>query len=271
MKPIQLLLLFFCIFFFAGCQKEPEATGLPPQNGACKPVKGWSYFTNGVLSDSIRYEYANDRLVKIHYNDDEVITYDYSGDNVVKRSVFEIGQSSPYTYQTFSYNASGGLEKTILVYEDFFGAVSDSAAFVYSGGKMTSAIAFSKSSITAGAYERQADYNFTYTGNNISKVVINTYIDGALDGTETVLLSFDKQPNYFRKQTPQFFQTDPFFLEADFLYLAFVLSENNVIKMADADTPADTSEIEYLADSKGNFTEMKVDGFTALRYAYECK
>lgn len=252
---------------FVSCQKDPA--NAEPSN--CRPVTAYSY-DSGSISDSARYEYDNNRLTKLYFNNDGYLLFDYSGERVSKRTWYDTGNPQPISYDLFFYNADGTVAKRESYFDAGLGNTKvDSVLFLYANGRLSEIHNYSLALLSSASLALSEKYEFTYSGNNVSKLVVRQYTDGNPGDVETYTFVYDNRPNYFRKQSPQFFQTDPVFFDADYEFLVLNLSENNVIKAGEISTPSDFLTFSYAADDKGNMTEIKADGEPLARYVYECR
>lgn len=272
MNSKKLLFLLAVMTLLAACQKEPDMIDKQAAN-ACKPMKEYSYGISGALIDSASYEYTNEKLTKAHLGGEEYISYEYDGNNVKKRSVFEAGQTAPYAYQLLSYNQDGTLAKIVSYFDGGAGWLKmDSTLFNYSNSKLSSLKIYSLPVMTSSqTLTLEEEDQFIYTGNNITKLIEKSYIDGNLEGEDAFLFTYDTKPNYLKKQSSRFLQTDPFWMDFNPSYSLFAVSENNVIKVQDEATPQDSATYSYAEDAQGNVTELKVNGTSFLRYVYQCK
>lgn len=274
MKLKKLLFFSLLALAFTGCQKEPDFPEVKQEDtNACSPVKVYSFEDNGNILDSAIYQYTNDKLTKSTIDEDTYVTYEYTGDNVTKRSFFEIGIPQPFGYQVFSYNQDSTLAKIETHdFDNFFGdKKADSTLFTYTNSKLTNIKSYTPLSSSDFTLKLDEEYQLLYTGNNVTKMVVRQYTDGVFDQEYTYLFTYDSKPNYLKKQAARFLQTDPIFIEADYSYYVFALTENNIIKVQDEQSPSDATTYSYTADAKGNLSEMKADGSAMLRYFYECK
>lgn len=272
MKLNRLLPLALAVIALASCQKEPDFIEVAQKESTCKPVKVYAFGNNASILDSAVYEYTGDKLTKAVLSEGDYIAYEYNGANVSRRSIFETGSAQPFAYQVLSYGTDGNLSKleTYLNVGFGFGKI-DSANLDYSNGKLASIRSFAPAVTPPHPMALQEELFFTYTGNNITTVTEKQYADGTPGDEESYLLTYDNQPNYFRKQSAQFLQTDPIFISAEYYFYVHALSENNVVRAQDESSPSDTESYSYTTDAKGNLEEMKVDGEAILRYFYECK
>lgn len=278
MKKKHFLLWVCSATILVACQKEPDltdpdtpTTANPASPASCKPVKAYLYddANPNLITDSVRYEYANDQLTKIYANTDAYITFEYAAGKVSKRSFYTVGLPQPDDYDLFSYNNDGTLARIERFDSSFTGfAKYDSLAFAYTGGKLGSVREYWYNGTTAGLH---GEYLYTWSGNNISTQVYNDYGSGPLTSTTTTQFTYDTQPNYFRKQSTQFLQTDPFFLESDVDYYTLFLSENNVLKSEEPSVPGSASNWTYAADANGNLNDLKRQGNRLLRYEHQCR
>lgn len=269
----KLLLLLCPILLFSACQKDPDVVNTDAGAADCKPMKLYVFENSTVASDSALYEYTNEQLSKVSLGGSEYIAFDYNNGQVVKRSFIDNSNPMPYGYQTFAYNTDGSFSKieTYLNNPPYSNSKSDSTDFIYTSGKLSAIKYYSAMSLSANGQVLFSEYRFTYTGNNITRVQEKEYANGNLQSDDTYLFTFDSKPNYFRKQSATFLQTDPYFVDADYTFFAFALSENNIIKSQDAGSPANSSTFGYTTDAKGNLSDLQVDGQTILRYTYQCK
>lgn len=259
------------VLALASCQKEPDFPDVKEPANSCRPIKVYAYGTNTTISDSATYEYTNDKLTKADLGGD-YITYEYSGSNIIRRNIFEDNTTQPFAYQVFSYGQDGNVSKRETFLDIGFGFEKiDSAYFTYNAGKLTSIRDYKPASSVPYPMALQEELQFTYTGNNITKIMDNQFYDGTPGDVESYTLTYDNQPNYFRKQSQRFLETDPIFIYADYYFYVFALSENNVTKSRDDNSPSDVENYSYTTDAKGNLLEMKVDGESSLKYLYECK
>lgn len=273
MSSKQLLLLFVIVFMISACQKEPDFTDVPLSVSGCKPAKVYAYDNSGTITDSAWYEYANEKPVKLYLSGDEYTTFTYNGDKISRRSLFETGSTKPYYYQLYSYNPDGKITKIESFNDDVFSGSTkgDSTLLIYSDQKLSSIKTYLEKPSGNGAMVLAYEYLFTYSGNNITKIISKEYENGSVTNEESYLFAYDAKPNYFRKQSPYFLQTDPFFADADYLYFSFALSENNIVKVTDVSSNAAVSTLSYDADSNGNVSVFSVDDEPVLGYTYACK
>ncbi|MGO8055633.1 hypothetical protein, partial [Rhizobium leguminosarum] len=105
------------------------------------------------------------------------------------------------------------------------------------------------------------EYNYTYTGNNITRAIEKNYVDAI---TDTLDYQYDNASNYYKN----IFLTDMFLSELNGQLLPMAFSANNVIKLSQG---GDDFILGYTVDSKKNLTEFLVDGEVSTRYIYKCQ
>ena len=263
----KLLCLLPIIFLFS-CQKETDET-TSRTTGNCKVEKQYIYDDGGAIYDSAFYTYNGNNITKVE-NSDGYITFEYSNDKIIKRNVFLPGTTILDAYDVVTYNADGTIEK-IEQYDSFTGAMEKDGEliFTYTSGKLTNLKIWED--YGSGTLELTTEFIYKYTGSNATQVVAKYFFQGNAGETHTLNLQFDSMPNYLRKQSPQFLLTDLFQFEFDGLWLITFTSENNVIKIKDANNPSDDILLSYTPDSNGNLSTLAIDGTIGLRYSYECE
>jgi hypothetical protein len=233
----------------------------PAPTPTCKVVKSYAYDSGSVMDSSI-YTYTNGKLTKVE-SSDYSITMEYTGEHITKRNFYDPGTTNLQAYEQVTYNSNG----TISQMSRFSSNVEfERFQFVYSGDKLTKTTVWYLGST---GLSKEEEVSYLYTGNNVSKLYYNDVVTGA--ATDSVLLTHDSQPNYFRKQSSQFLLADPFFVDFEADILALLVSENNIIKaIDDPSNPSGAAIFSYTADTNGNLSTFSQDGELIFRYQYLC-
>jgi hypothetical protein len=253
--------------FFA-CQKEPDGTILNPPNANCKLEKAIYYDdTSGAVVDTAGYVYTGDQVTRINHMDGIYVTLEYSNNKISKRN--SVDPSLPFTVQDkFTYNGDGTISKaeTFLQIPGFpTQLLFYSYEYTWSSGKLASVIERMDTSSTGGG-PLIAIYSetFTYTGNNITRCIVEDLEDHTKD---TVNYQYDNVANYFGKN-PALLYTDNFFLNGDPVSLPVFLSANNAIGVS---TSGGGSTLAYTPTDKNMLKEFALDGQKVSSYTYKCQ
>jgi len=206
------------------------------------------------------YIYTGDKItLEKRYNYDVKLTY--TGDNITQRDyLLNSG------YDKLFYNADGTISNT----ESYFNNGTSSllyrvSEFAYSSGKLVSQIVkFDTSSNPPKPLVILAQYNYTYTGNNITSCVFKDFIK---DSTFIFNYQYDNLSNIFSKRKTNLI-TDPLFSGFVGDLLPLRLSENNVIKLQQY---GQDNNLSYVLDDKQNLKEILVNGVVFYRYTYQCQ
>lgn len=260
---------FFILFaasFIVSCQKEPDASILDVPVTKCTLVKGEFLDGSGGVDDTAGYTYTNSLVSKIAFTD-VYYTYQYNANKVSRRSYFQPGTVSALAYDEVTYNGDG----TVAKVETFAAAPGVPTGvlllgyeFTYSAGKLIRMVEKIDTSFTGLPLKAYYEYDYTYTGNNITRYVENDIFNNIKD---TVNFTFDNVNNYFKKNPNALF-VDIFFNEINGQLAPFLFSANNVTMLSS--TGGDLS-ISYSLDDKTNLKEVLVDGGAVVRYTYKCE
>ena len=274
MKSTILLLSCLLILILCSCQREIEDISAQQHNtsGSCQLTKAYYNLWGSV--DSTRYEYAANKISKIYY-DGGYITYTYNGDKVSRSVIVDTTYGSTSSNrEDYFYNSSNQLS-LLKEYETTTAGVTyyyDSIALSYAGSKLIRVQDYYRNPST-GIFNISDDVTYSYTNNNISKVVLLKYPlgGGPLQSTDSTLFEYDNKPNYFRKAFTQPLILEPMFIDRDYDSWALALSENNGIKSTPTDPTSVNETYDYALDAKNNLATFKIDGVPAIQYTYNCK
>ncbi len=251
------------------CKKDDDEEQQPQPDPVCKTVKAYIYGQGGAIEDSVIYTYTGTQITKMEVLGEGHVALEYANNRVSKRSYFDPTLPTTATdYATYIYNTDGTVSK-IDYFEYMGGSYSKwrSVSVTYTAGK------YNKVSISeddgTGNFILVEDYTYTYTGNNITTVVANSYVNGVVDDTFTANYTYDTKANYFTKQNPLFMFTDPFLGEFDGTLLPLLVSTNNSTAITVMGMPVAT--FNYQVDSKDNITRFDVSGDPFIGYAYQCQ
>lgn len=268
MRITSLLCSFFIAsLFLISCQ--PELPSNLNTNTGCRLSKAYSYFTgSGTIADSAEFTYAANRITRVNLNSDYYFTLDYSNEKITKRNFFNSATNASEGYDLLSYNADGTIKKIDRFDNSGTPQIWELIEFNYSQGKLVKAKISDDDG--SGNLLPVTEAVYSYTANNISKIVTQSYSFGQPNDLDSISLVYDAQPNYFKKQDSYYLMTNPFFIEFDLGFLAFMTSEHNLIKAVNPNDPSDVLIYSYAADSRGNLVSVSEDGQIGLRYAYSC-
>ena len=269
------LLLACLILFLLSCQKEVEPNQVDDQrqNSNCKlQVSRTHNIFGALLGDSAIYYYKGNDVHKITGGDPaDSVVFEYSGRNIIKRR--HISSGVLIGYDDLFYNNDGTIKKIITYNEDLgTGGIElyDSTVFSYSGGKISKRNYYCIDLQGPGLILEEEN-QFVFSGNNITKEIRFRYnSSGGIDQRDTSILEYDSQPNLLKKQAFPHLQANPMFLDSFAYYLAFLLSENNVISGMISDDPSSKELFTYVKDAKGNVVQINADGIALLSYKYSC-
>ena len=132
--------------------------------------------------------------------------------------------------------------------------------FTYSAGKLVHLAEKADTTLGQGLVKLY-DYDYIYTGNNITRAIEKSYVDAI---TDTLDYQYDNVASYYKN----IFLTDMLMSELDGQLLPMVFSANNVSKISQG---GDDYILSYSLDSKKNLTEFLVDGESIIRYIYKCQ
>lgn len=245
---------------FLGCQKEPDEVLTPPN---CKLDRLLYYDEQGNV-DTGTVEYNGDQVSRVNYGD-FYVEFEYANGLVSKKKYYfpdltvSVDQVTYNPDSTISrvdrYLTFGGQQSTVL---------ADSYHFIWVGKQLAKLETWSDTSGTGLALIWED--LFTYTGNNISKVVFN---DFEFQYSDTTNFFYDSKLNYYRK--------DPALLLSDILFvnylgesMAFALSVNNVVSL-DHNDPSSKVNLTYGETDKQAIESLTVDGNIYSRYKYNCQ
>ncbi len=257
-RSVSYLAIAFLSVLVVSCQKEPDESIL--DEPTCQLIKAES-LENGMVIDTVGYTYTNDKITRANYTD-FYNTFDYSGTKMTKRSYFENG--SLVGYDTILFNTDGTIRKVEtylkspviplpILFLDF--------VFTYSGGKLVNLVETADTSFTGGGPVALYEYNYTYTGNNITRAIEKNFVDAI---TDTLDYQYDNVTNYYKN----IFLIDLFLSELNGQLLPMAFSANNVIKLSQG---GDDYILSYSTDSKNNLSELQIDGEAYIRYSYKCQ
>lgn len=266
MRNIKALFAYFLIATsIIACQKEPDESILDEPQLTCTLQKAEIMDGSGGIEDSGVYTYTNSMVSKIEFTN-LYYTFQYTGTKVSRRNYYTPGVVAPIGYDNVTYNGDGTVQKV----ETFIGApglpnpiLVLGFDFVYTGGKLTRWTEKIDSTGSGQPLIPYYEYNYTYTGNNITRYIENDIFGNIKD---TVDFQFDNVANHFAKNPNALF-TDIFFNELNGQLAPFVFSANNVIKLSG--TGGDLN-IGYTLDNNKNLKELLVEGQVASRYTYKC-
>lgn len=267
-KYLLLAGLLFTTLFYS-CQKEPDGTILNPPNSTCRLEKAIYYDdTTGAQSDTAGYVYTGDQLTRINHID-FYVTLEYTNNKISKRNLLQTGSTVVLVYDKFTYNGDGTLSKA----ESYFQApgiplppvIYYSYDYTWSSGKLASVVEKADTSSTGGG-PLIAIYNetFTYTGNNITRCIVE---DLEAQVKDTLNYQYDNVTNYFGKN-PALLFTDNFFLDGNPVSLPVFLSANNAIGVSSS---SGGSVLGYTPTDKNQLKEFSLDGQKASSYVYKCQ
>ncbi len=270
MKKVQIAIyITIIVFVFLACQKEiqPITPTIPqPVADSCRLSES-HYYGGGGVHDSALYIYTGDQLTKLSGNNYEV-RYFYNGGTIHYMEYYTKPSMELYRVDTFEFNANNTLNRVrIHDYDEFWqtDTVYTILDFIYSGNRLTRVVRYDEWAYQPG--QPDTLYNdFIYSGNNITKLLMSDP-GGVFD---SVVYSFDTNPNYFNPRSNYFFLQDPFFrihvgMEP---HLPYFLSENNVINFRIYDTV--DYPITYQVDSSNRPLHVSQGGFDYMGYKYEC-
>ncbi|HUC79576.1 MAG TPA: hypothetical protein VMR70_01620 [Flavisolibacter sp.] len=262
-------LLFFgaVLLLLSSCQREIEFDpATQSSSDSCRLVKAY-YYDNGMLTDSVTYEYKNDLVSKINYWNGHLLFY-YDGEKIIHRKqVDTTGGFVASADDYFSYNAADQLT-LIKKYETTAAGVTflfDSVLLSYTGNQLSRVQGYF-ASLTTPVMSLDEEAVFTYTGNNITQTITDKQPD-----PETARYEYDNQPNYFRKLYRQPLLTEPLALDVFFDNWPVTLSANNVTRITYTNETARNEVIDYVPDAKGRLSLVKSNGLTRVRYVYGCQ
>ena len=235
------------------------------QSLTCTLAKAFYFDSVGAISDSVIYTYTGANITKLS-NAAGYATLEYTGDKVSRRNFFDASSTTPDAYDIVAYNNDGTLSsiKSNIV----FGTAIQYAQydFTYSGGQL-SKLDVKQYDINSSQLEPASSSTFTYSGNNIAQSV-TTYYDpsGGPPDISTLSYSFDNNENCFIKNNAIF--TDYIFVDAiDGSIVPLIFSANNVTKVTEG---TDETPLVYTLDSNQNFYEFLFGGQKYSRYTYDC-
>lgn len=280
------LIAFCAAALLTACQKEPDLVdpGNPTGGGGTgggtttqKNSLRRQVQVNGTDSTIMDFTYdASGRPVGLKYSDagDEAqVRLVRNSSGVLTRMViiadglFQQGVVDSITTNLF-YNSGSSQYTHSRIDATISGVpVSDSSAYTYSGGKITSVTSYSKLAIPGMSYQPYAKSDYTYSGSNVSSVKSYDYSAvGTLTLSNTVNYTYDTKVNAIT-------------LGAEGVLLSFptMVGDNNVTKEDDIDpgpppsTSSYTSTYTYTSFNKpagGTMIESPGGASTALRFYY---
>ena len=258
-------LLFFsllCLGAIISCKKNDSDVNQPL---TCILAKAFYFDSIGAVSDSVIYAHTGSNITKLS-NAAGHVTLEYTNDKVSRRNFFDATNTTPDAYDIAEYNNDGTLSsiKSYILFGTFVQYAQYD--FTYSGDKL-SKLDVKQYDTYSNQLELVSFSTFTYSGNNITQSV-TTYYDpgGGPPDIGTLVYSFDNSENYFRKNNAIF--TDYLFVNAiDGSIIPLLFSANNVTKVTEG---TDETPLVYTLDSNQNFYEFLFAGQKYSRYVYEC-
>lgn len=272
LKNVRRLEIVFILvaLFSTGCKKPIEPIEV------CKLTQSIDDPENNANKDTINYTWDNGHIIKAEAIGNErsaVFTYN-TVNKISEYKVFLSTDPVPDSRYNFFYNSDATYSKIEYYRNEKLNSVYE---FQNSNGRLDK-IAFKRADANGQVDpEVRAEYIFSYTNNNVSKMVLTTK-DG---GVETREYSYDGQPNYYEKMHGQFSIMD--YSQANFWTLRlhqffFSANQNNctrvTIKKVFNGVPMEDvlDEFIYKPDGKGNLIEITdASGRVRSRYTYECK
>lgn len=263
---LRLTLALFVLAIMASCQKEPDESIIQQPTLNCQLTKAVQYDEMGDIDDTAGYTYTSSKVTRID-RVDSYNTLEYNGDKVVRRNYIQRVGPSFDAYDNITYNADGTPSKV-----EFFisGGVLPSPIrllgyeFQYSGGKLTGFLEKADTSFSGQPLVTLYSYQYTYTGNNITRA-IETDVESGLK--DTLNYQFASTNNYFKPIANVLF-TDVLFTELNGQLIPFAVSANNVSSI---EVGGDNFPIAYNLDTNKNLSELLIGGVVAARYSYTCK
>lgn len=263
MRPLKLLIpgLFF---FVLACQKEPDETLTP---ATCKLEKIFLYAGNPTPGDTITIEYNGDQVARINYSEYYSVPELMTNGLLARKKYYERGSTELARVDVYTYNPDSTLSK-VEVFAAAGGTQATQPAYRYLfewTARQLIKLDFLADTTGTGVVPITEEY-FTYTGNNISRVIYRE-LDGSY--SDTTNLSYDANLNYFQKN-PVLILADIFFQDFTGIGMALSLSENNVTSF-DLNHPATLTVLTHSETDKQQIESLRVDGDPYSRYQYKCQ
>lgn len=257
----QRCLLTVLTILLTACQKEIQHDF--PKTTNCKVVQVNYYDASGNTTpiDSAVYTYAGSNVSKVQLSQ-LYYTFEYNGNTITKRNIYIYGNATPDYYDTVLYNANGSINKI----ERFINAgttynIFYRYEFMYASGKLSQLNYYNMANNTA---TKEADYVFTYTGNNITTAVYNDYTGTTQPSPLNLNYTYDDNANYFKKQNSNILLIDYLFIDIDAKFFPLVFSANNV-------TNADLGNFSYALDADQNLKDVMLQNNLLAHYKYTCQ
>lgn len=259
------LMVVVCItMMLMSCQ--PDQTN-PVDIQHCKVVTGYYYGGSGGINDSVAFTYTGNKLTRAEGNDEYVLFF-YTGDNIISRRFYEKPGDLFEGVDSVEYDGSNKITRfTSWEYPSSFNFDSVRAVynFSYSGNQINN---ITETDIYMDGTTDVTHYAFSVNGSgNYDKILIADQDNIIYD---SIMYTYDANPNYFKLAHPHFFLFEPFFqLHVGLVpHLPYFYSQNNVIKYTIYSNV--DYNIVYGLDSLHNVTSLDMGGFEYMKYKYSC-
>jgi hypothetical protein len=256
----QAALLLLPVIIVTSCQKELSN---PDPEVTCTLSKITYYDTSG-LADSAALLYSNDHIGRINAVD-YFYTFRYTNSRVSRIDYYENNGTSLGLFDSVVYDGSGNIQ-SVTFYSAGFGPwlpIGGYDLFFNSDGSLSKVIE-KYMSTSPGILINTYEYNYIWSQGNITQVVSK---DLTLGFTDTLHYTFDNTANYYQKFPAEFIFADTYlFGITGFRFGAFapfLYSQNNVSMIG-------SLTVSYGHNSRGNFSQLKVEGTTLAAYDYTC-
>jgi hypothetical protein len=259
------ILLSLSFFLLNACSKTDNSNTneqTPPviNTRSCKVVKGLYFNPNNNRFDTAQFIYADTLLVRLNeIQNARYYTFEYSNGRIVKRNHFLVG-STESAYTIFTYDAQGKMT-AIEIFDDK-NIKNRSYILTYSGNMLVKVIAKRH---YMGIEIIETEYNYTYTGDNISR---STIFSPGTSQTIVVEYTYDSEQNHLNKRINTLLVEPYFFTKEGTLYPYF-FSRNNLLTVVYNGVPSGGVH-KWVTNPSGYLTELLVDNTVLVKYEYNC-
>ena len=259
----------FLVVVFTSCRKNPGAV-VDPALPFYRITKESEFDDNGNVVNAATFTYSNNQLKRsdivanmlgstLLFN----YTYEYQGDRILKQNLF-INSANSDDYDTILYNGDGTYQKIERYTRTNNGFVLYARfTFTCMDSKLSQ---FTRTSIQNGTANILEEYDFAYTGENITTLVTKEFSPNG-NAMKTYTLEYDSNPNYYNRISRQPLLQDIAFEDWDEFSIAAATSANNITSITQGGSPI--SSFTYILDGNKNVTEVMINGKEKLKYEIE--
>jgi hypothetical protein len=249
---------FVCCFL--ACQKEPEDILTPPD---CK-LETIYYYDAGTVTDTATITYTGDNVSKVDYGSYYVVP-EFTNGLLSKRTYYLSGTTTAAAYDEYVYNADSSFNRvSSWFYINGSPVKGYEYDFAWTSGKLTT-MTFKQDTSGTGVVPI-ITYDYTYTGNNITSMVLT---DLEFQDDDTLYYTFDNLANHYKKNNT-IWVADLLFTDLNGIALPFALSANNVVGFGE-DVPNDVTVVTYDLTNRNELASMRFDGDKFSEYRYKCQ